>query len=133
MKTVYADVILFENFVLDYIILHLSAVSMYIRIKPLRMIGAATVGAAYALLVSVFPLWDFVRPVLSAVMLLLLCGFVLGRRKIRVYIRFYVTMYVFSMLLCGFLAMLPVGNIYVTIPAVIVLIVLFVILFTSIK
>lgn len=54
--TIYIDVVLFQNMVMNYIIILATAIIMKIKIKHIRFIIAAFIGAIYSILTYVFPI-----------------------------------------------------------------------------
>ena len=126
MKTIYADVVFLENFIVDLVLLRLASESMYLHIKQIRLVLSALFGGVYALILSIMTDNEMIRLVANFLCLVVLCIVALGKRRITVYIRFYISMYVFSFLLCGCVAMIPPGNVYVESVMMLAVLLLFV-------
>ena len=132
MKTVYADVVFFENFIVDYILLYLSIGSMYIRVKPIRIVISAIVLSMYSVAVNIVPMGQIVLIIMSLFMLICASALTLGKRSVKVYIRFCITMYAFSFLLFGFVESAPAINGNVSCLVMLFLLMIFVLFFKKV-
>lgn len=76
-KTIYVDVLFFINFIINYLILFASAKVGAARIRRLRLLSGAAVGAIYGVLVF-FPSIPFVTSFISKIavsVLMVICSF----------------------------------------------------------
>lgn len=120
MRTVYADIVFGLNFFIDYILLYLCSHSMYIRVRQPRLILAAVFGGVYAVIAEVFVDGNVMRIITGLVVMFFMSLILIGKRNVDVYIRFMVTVYTFSFLLCGFVSMLSAHNTKITMTVIIV-------------
>ena len=80
VKTVYIDVLFLINLIINYLILFCSAHICSARIRRLRFALSAALGAAYAVLAFIFPVFTSPAAKLSVSLIMVLIAF--GRKKL---------------------------------------------------
>lgn len=101
MKTVYADVVLLLNFILDYVILLSSAHFLNVKYKKSRMLLSALSGAVFSLFCIIFFNGGIVSFTLAILFLPIMCLICFGKRKLPFLLKICLSMYLFSIMLCG--------------------------------
>ena len=105
MKTVYIDILLVINLVVDYLVVFATARLAGIRFERLRGLFAAILGAVYSLIIfadvskTVFAVTKFA---VSAIMVFT----VFGKRKIRDFLRILTVFYICGFLFSGFIMLI---------------------------
>ena len=101
MRTVYADVVFVINFVCDFALLYLSAYSLSIKVKIVRLIISAFIGAVYALIVAIINLSGMLCLILSFAALLIMSFVSFYGVTKKAFVRLVINVYVYSFILCG--------------------------------
>lgn len=110
LKTVYADVVFFANFVTDYIILYLSFSFLHLNIGFIRIILSCVAGGVFSVFCALTNLSGFIKISVSFAFLLFMLFINLGRQKIKNYLKTVIVVYTFSILLGGIVLMFDGGK-----------------------
>ena len=101
LKTVYVDTVFFTNFAVDYIILYLCFSFLHLKVKFIKLLLSSTVGSIFSVICAVTSPNEILKITLSFVTAFVMVYIVLGRQRVRTYIKAVVSIYTFSVLLGG--------------------------------
>ena len=101
MRVLYADVLFFINFFMDILALSLAGAPVRAERRPLRILLAAAVGAAYAVADTVFPTANAITLLLSLAVSILMTYIAYGAPGFRRFLRLFLWFYAVSLLLGG--------------------------------
>ena len=105
MNTVYVDVVFIVNFCIDYFLLYLTSVSLFIKIRHGMLVLASIIGGIYAVIISVTSPSFALRIVTILVTYHLMIVLAFGKKSIAFYIKLFTIFFAFSTLLGGFLTL----------------------------
>ena len=100
-EEIYADVLFIINFSMDFLSLYIVGRRMHFRMKALRVILGASMGALYGvleLLLSGASLW---KTAITLSVLLMMCAVAFGRRSLRTYLASVALTFGVSMIIGG--------------------------------
>lgn len=103
-KTVYADILFTLNFIIDYLLLFLTARITASEVTRLRLLLSATLGALYAVLTFIPKLFFFTYFTSKLLFLLPMIVIAFGQRN---FLRNYFTFFISSAALAGVCLLLP--------------------------
>lgn len=101
MKTVYADVVLCINFLVDYILLYLAGYFLHIKIKKRLLVLSSLAGAAYSLVCQIFSVDGIFAFFISSAYLFFMVKIALGKQNIRLYVKSWIYVFTLSVVLSG--------------------------------
>lgn len=101
MKTVYADVVIIYNFLIDYMILYLTARFLNIKAAKKRLMLSAFAGAVFSLF-CVLCISSYKLTAFAAIAFLpIMCLICFGRMRMIFLLRICISMYLYSIILSG--------------------------------
>ena len=111
-EEIYADVLFIINFSMDFLSLYIVGRLMHFRMKALRVISGASLGALYGVLELLFTGASFWKTVITLSVLLTMCAVAFGVRSLRTYFASAALTFGVSMLIGGMMtsAFLKLGN-----------------------
>lgn len=101
MQVLYADVLFFINFFMDILALTLAGAPVRAERRPLRILFASVIGAAYAVADTVFPTGNVITLLLSFLVSVLMTYIAYGAPSFRRFLRIFLWFYAVSLLLGG--------------------------------
>ena len=107
MKTVYADVVFAVNFAADYVLLYISAYSLHIKVRTIRLLAASIIGGIYGVAASIVPVASSFLLLISFAVLLLMCSVAFAGVTSKAFIYLVINMCVYSFILCGMVSLEP--------------------------
>ena len=117
MKTVYADIVFCLNFITDYTLLYISAYSINIKIKQIRIIAAAFIGGIYGVICNVLSIKSGLLLILNIFVVLLMSFVAYYGVTVKAFVHLIINILSYSFILCGFvsLELLRKGNTFAVI------------------
>ena len=98
--TLYIDLILLENIIMNYIIILATAMICRVDIKQIRIFLASFVGSIYAILIYIIDLEIYVNPIIKVVVSVCMMYISFNSRNIKILLKqlliFYLTSFCFG-------------------------------------